>query len=115
MKDALCLPDFDTLCALAAADPAAFEVRRQEVIDAAIGRASPERQQRLRGLQWRIEQVRSRASSPLSACISLSDMMWEAVAGEEGLLDALRNGPPPNSRDTPSAAVICPLRRPLSS
>jgi len=103
------LLDFDSLSALAADDPEAFELRRREVIDAAIARANPRRQVRLRGLQWRIEQVRRRAGTPLAACISLTDMMWESVLGEEGLLDVLHHGGPQSTSEERAAASVVAL------
>lgn len=81
--------DFDQWRLLARSDPEAFESRRREVIDAAIARAPAKRQPRLRGLQWRIDLMRRRASTPLAACITLSDMMWQAFAGSNGLLERL--------------------------
>lgn len=82
--------DFEQWSQLARRDPEAFEDRRRELIDAVIARAPQDRQQRLRGLQWRVDQVRSRSSNPLAACISLTDMMWEAFAGDNGLIETLR-------------------------
>lgn len=81
--------DFDQWRLLAHSDPEAFESRRRELIDKVIARAPENRQQRLRGLQWRVDLVRRRASSPLAACITLSDMMWQAFAGSNGLLERL--------------------------
>ncbi len=77
--------NFDEMRALAVRDPEAFEARRKAVIEEAIARAPERRRERLRGLQWRIEQVRSLAANPMDACISLSGMMWDAVTGEQGL------------------------------
>lgn len=107
---ALQLPDFDRLRVLAARDPAAFEAKRREVIEAAIARAPGDRQQRLRGLQWRVEQVRRRAANPLAACIALSGMMWEAVSGQGGLLEVLTQAKPPGN--TLHNARVIPLRTP---
>ena len=83
--------DFDEWAALAASDPAAFEARRAEVIDEFIRRAPACRQQRLRRLQWRIDQARRLSPTPLSACMKLSQMMWGRFAGEGGLNDALHS------------------------
>lgn len=77
--------DFEQWRKLAGQDPDRFEMQRLELIEAVIGAASLEHQQRLRGLQWRIDMVRARASNPMAACISLSTMMWESFAGEGGL------------------------------
>jgi hypothetical protein len=105
---ALQLPDFDRLRLLAARDPAAFEAKRREVIEAAIARAPLDRQQRLRGLQWRVEQVRRRAPNPMAACIALSGMMWDAVTGQGGLLETLTEGAAPRR----GSAQVIVLRRP---
>ena len=82
--------DFEAWKRLAAEDPAAFEALRRQCLDEAIARAPRGQQERLRRLQWRIEQARRRAANPLAACITLSNMMWESLAGPDGLLQALR-------------------------
>ena len=81
--------DFEQWSALASEDPAAFERCRREMIEGVIDGASQRCQQRLRGLQWRIDQVRDHSPNPMAACISLSNMMWESFAGEEGLAETL--------------------------
>ena len=81
--------DFDQWRLLARTDPEAFESRRREVLDAAIARAPENRRQRLRGLQWRVDVVLRRSSTPLAACITLSDMMWQSFAGSDGLVERL--------------------------
>ena len=83
------LVDFDQWTDLAKTDPAAFEKKRAEVIEDMIQRMPAHKQQRMRCLQWKIDQVRARASNPLSACIKLSDMMWESLAGPGGLREVL--------------------------
>jgi hypothetical protein len=87
--------DFDEWRMLASRDPDGFEAKRRKVLESVIAQAPENRRQRLRALQWRVDQVRVRSSTPLAACISLSDMMWESFAGENGLLDALRGEPSP--------------------
>lgn len=108
--------DFDEWRMLASSDPEAFEALRREVLQAVIERAPEHRRRRLRGLQWRIDQVRERSASPLAACISLSDMMWEAFAGDSGLVETLRGGyhrstAHPEKREAGSAEVITLTRR----
>lgn len=98
--------DFDQLRHLARKDPAAFEDRRRELIEAMIARAPERRRRRLRGLQWRIDLVRSRSSCPLEACISLSEMMWESFAGTNGLREALKGESIPLERETIAANVL---------
>jgi hypothetical protein len=82
--------DFTHWSELAINDPEAFEAERSEVIEQAINEASPEKRQRLHGLQWRIDQVRLLARTPLSACMEMSQMMWDSVMGEYGLIDILQ-------------------------
>ncbi len=77
--------DFDSMSLIAKDDPQAFERLRQSAIDKFIESAPQERQQRLRCLQWRIDQER-RNCSPLSACLKISKMMWDHLMSAEGLL-----------------------------
>lgn len=81
--------DFDEWRALAAADPGAFELRRTQMLEKTIERASCQRRERLRRLQWRIDQVRRVSSTPISACIKLNGMMMDTLLGEGGLLASL--------------------------
>ncbi len=81
--------DFEEWAELAVADPDAFEVRRSTVIEAFISSVPVERQPRLRGLQWRIDQIRRTARTPLASCIRISRMMWDSVLGEGGLHETL--------------------------
>ena len=69
---------------LAKTDPERFERERKEEIEAVILSARPERHQRLRGLQWRIDMERSRASNPLSACIRINKMMMDFAWSDKG-------------------------------
>lgn len=82
--------DFDEWSQLASSDPEAFEQKRQEAINKIIQNAPEARQKRLRCLQWRIDQTRRLSSTPLSACIKISKLMWDSVLGENGMLDALK-------------------------
>ncbi|MCU0970497.1 MAG: DUF3135 domain-containing protein [Gammaproteobacteria bacterium] len=81
--------DFDRWAALARDDPAAFEAMRRAAIDAFIDSAPPDRQERLRRLQWRIDHERRRAASPLAGCIRISRMMWDSLVGRGGLRERL--------------------------
>lgn len=84
--------DFDAWSSLAHSDPNAFEALRAQFIDEFIRRAPPQRQQRLRCLQWRIDQIRRTSRTPLAACLRLSSMMWDTVVGKYGLLETLNQG-----------------------
>lgn len=82
--------DFDAWMTLAQSDPDAVEEMREDAIEEIIALAHPDMQPRLRALQWRIDMERSRAVTPLSACIRLSNMMWKLVYDERGLVSTIR-------------------------
>lgn len=102
---------FDEWRLLAQRDPERFEQTRRKVIEAVIAQAPERSRRRLEALQWRLDRVRERSSTPLAACISLSDMMWESLAGENGLLELLQSGK--SLPDDPSGerSKVIPLRR----
>lgn len=81
--------EFRQWAEMAKEDPTQFEKLRLEAINDVIQSAPSTHRQRLRCLQWRIDQERRRASNPLSACVRLSQMMWESVSGSGGLLENL--------------------------
>ncbi len=100
--------DFDHWSDLANSDPEAFEARRNQLIEEVIRRAPSHRQQRLRGLQWRLDRVRERSQTPMAACIRISEMMWDALMGEYGLRDTLESLSEPGAvrRTRPRARVF---------
>jgi len=79
--------DFDTWSEMARTDPDTFELMRQAAIENAIQGASESNRQRLRCLQWRIDQERRLANTPMAACLRISRMMWRTVLGPGGLND----------------------------
>lgn len=79
--------DFDTWSEMARNDPQAFERMRLEAIEAVIASAPEANRERLRRLQWRIDQERRLARTPMAACLRISRMMWRAVLGPGGLHD----------------------------
>lgn len=81
--------DFDEWAALAKKDPEAFEVRRQQEIARVIADAGPDRQARLKGLQWQLDANRKLSGNPLSSCVRIFNQMWSSVYGKHGLLEAL--------------------------
>lgn len=83
------LEEFDEWASLADSDPNAFEHMRKTLIESFINEAPVDRRTRLRCLQWRIDQERARAGSPLGACIRLSRMMWDRVFERGGLVENL--------------------------
>ena len=102
--------DFDAWSALARSDPRAFEECRDRVINEAILRAPVHKRQRLRRMQWKLDQIRNTSRTPMIACLRMNRMLWEAVIGDRGLLDCLRY--PNDSRryheatDKPVARII---------
>ncbi len=82
--------NFDYWFALSKKNPEEFEVHRAACIEALILSAPDSQQPRLRGLQWQIDLKRKRAKTPMAACITISNMMWDRVLGEGGLLESLR-------------------------
>ena len=83
--------DFDLWAETAKNNPAEFEKMRLEAIEELISNTPAELQQRMRGLQWQIDQQRTLSKSPLGACIKISRMMWDSVKGPNGLLDKLKS------------------------
>lgn len=81
--------NFDEWMNLAKNDPEAFEAQRQAAINAVIDASEGQRKQRLQGLQWQVDHIVQQSQTPLSACLSLSRMMWDKVQGENGLVDVL--------------------------
>jgi len=70
---------FDEWSELSQKDPEAFEELRQKTIDEFIDGVAVEKQQRLRCLQWKIDRVREQNTTPLAACVAISDMMWDSL------------------------------------
>ena len=83
--------DFDSAMRLAQDNPDAFEQYRREAIDGLIERIPARNQERLRRLQWRIDQERIRSGNAMSACVRLYEMMWDSFAGERGLVGQLHH------------------------
>jgi len=100
------LVDFDSWSDLAQSDPEAFEARRSQLIEQLIQGMPAHKQRRMRCLQWKIDQVRARASSPLSACIKLSEMMWDSLLGPGGLREVLERVGYGNFEPPPKARVL---------
>lgn len=102
---------FDFWAHLAADDPASFEEARRLLLESLIESAPPEHRHRLRGLQWRVDQIRARAPDALGACAKISNMMWDSVLGQDGLVDRLKSFAADDpATATPVAAPVVPLR-----
>ena len=78
MDNSLDLPDFDQLVKLAQEDPEALEALRKQLCESLIQQAPESYQQRLRGLQFKIDMERRRAKTPMAACIKLSSLMQDS-------------------------------------
>ena len=105
--------DFTAWSTMAKVEPEAFELLRDLAVNELIDHAPPELQGRLHRLQWRIDQERKRAKTPMAACLQLSSMMWDSVLGPYGLnnlLGQLTSGSStsPNRLDT--TACILPFK-----
>jgi len=110
--------DFDDWSRLAKDDPSAFEARRLALIEEFLRQFPQPDQQRLRGLQFRIDMVRRRARTPMGACLKISSMMWESLLGSRGLkaaLDTLLAYPihpaPAISTNLATTARVIPFRK----
>ncbi|MDH3527188.1 MAG: DUF3135 domain-containing protein [Gammaproteobacteria bacterium] len=101
--------DFDDWVALAISDPQAFETQRRQVIDRAISAAPADRQQQLRRIQWKLDQIRSTSRTPMVACLRLNRLLWESVTGENGLLACLQRPAAVRQRPAGAAARVIPL------
>lgn len=82
--------DFDEWAKIARDDPDAFENRRKKMIQDVIDSTAPEIKRRMLGLQWQIDNIRTTSANPMASCLKISQMMWDNVLGEEGLLENLR-------------------------
>lgn len=94
--------DFDEWSALARTDPEAFDLKRQEMIDDSIGHGVDQR--RLRGLQCRIDLERTRAHTPLKACLRLSSLMWDSFHELHELTATLGDASTPEETSSRSIA-----------
>jgi hypothetical protein len=102
--------DFDRWARLAKDDPEAYEDMRREMVQEILDNTSPEIKRRMQGLQWQIDQVRSTSANPMASCLKISQMMWDRVLGEDGLLENLQrlNNPDIDKLNRPkeSATII---------
>ncbi len=83
--------DFDSAMRLAQDNPDAFEQYRREAIDGLLAQIPAHNQERLRRLQWRIDQERNLSGNAMSACVRIYEMMWDSFAGDRGLVGQLHH------------------------
>jgi len=81
---------FDDWSRLARENPDAFEAARRAVIEEFLASTPAHSRKRLRGLQWRIDTIRTRSSNPMAACLDIYGMMWDKLAGENGMIETLQ-------------------------
>lgn len=103
--------NFDEWAELAKSDPKLFERRRREAVEKMINGSAPRRQQRLRGLQWRIDVVRKKYKDPRVSAHRIFSMMWESVYGQNGLLDALHLQALPEGVAEPQPATVLQFKQ----
>lgn len=70
--------DFERWVELAHSDPKRFEEMRKAAIEEFLQSVSSERRLRLQRLQWRVDRVRERCTTPMAATIAISGMMWDS-------------------------------------
>ena len=104
--------DFDAWAELARENPQAFELERRLLIERAIMKAPADKHQRLRCLQWKLDQIRNLASTPMSACLQINRLLWENIVSEHGLLHSLQrlqrlqSGERPDDIDPATAEIL---------
>ena len=101
--------DFDAWAELARSNPQAFELERKLLLERAIMRAPADKHQRLRCLQWKLDQIRNLASSPMAACLQINRILWENIVSEHGLLHCLQHlqsGTQPDSSNQTPAKIL---------
>jgi hypothetical protein len=100
---------FDEWATLAKSDPQAFEIQRRRAIDRAILAAPAARQQQLRRIQWKLDQIRIISPTPMLACLRMNRLLWESLAGEYGLLACLQQPAAVRQRSANVSATIIPF------
>jgi len=99
--------DFEYWSILASTDPQKFEKLRRDKISAVIDRATSQRQQRLRGLQWKIDKIREQhKNSSTAACLAISELMWETFEHLAELLQSQAENGLPSPKPVISENII---------
>ena len=100
--------DFSKLLELAQSNPSAFEDHRNRLVEDLINSAPRDKRHRLRCLQWKVDQVRLRAKTPMAACINIYSMMWDSLVGNHGLLECMSSGCMPASHGAAAKVLQFP-------
>ena len=109
--------DFDEWMRLAKNNPDEFEAKRLKQIEIFFNNVPKEKQQRLKGLQWQIDQTRKLSRNPLASCIAISNMMWDSMnrlnEHHYELINLATRQTPRRSKNTTTSATILqmPQRR----
>ena len=110
-----CSFDFEYWSNLAVNDPKAFDKQRRIALNDLIEGTPEPMQQRLRGLQWRIDMEIRRSHNPVDSCLRIHRMMMDAVYAQGGLLEklygAVGNGDGKGDLELQPTAKIIPLKR----
>lgn len=108
-------PDFDALMSLAMNDPEAFEAERRKYIESFLDSVPEDKRPRLQGLQWKVDQVRKLAKTPMASCIAISNMMKESLSKlrfqQIRLLAVSRDPQADYFEPEPAKATILPFDR----
>lgn len=109
------IQDFDEWMDLAKNNPDEFEAKRLRKIEAFLSKVPEEKLQRLRGLQWQIDQTRKLAHTPMASCIAISNMMWESAhrlkEHHYELVDLATSLGEKRHKKIPTSAAIIPMNR----
>ena len=105
--------DFDEWMVLAKNSPDEFEEKRREHIELFFENIPEEKQDRLKGLQWQIDQMRKLSRSPMASCIAISNMMWDSVQHlnecQYELVNTTLGRGSKNNKPKPASATILPM------
>lgn len=100
------LPDFDTMKELAASDPSQLDAILEQQIEQLMAGVSPDRQRRLRGLQFQIDVQRRLAKNNLDSCIRIANMMWDSFCLMGTEMRQLREAVPTPPENNCSGKII---------
>jgi len=107
------LLNFDEWMMLAKNYPDVFEVKRREHIDLFFESIPKNKQHRLKGLQWQIDQTRKLSRSPMASCIAISNMMWDSVQQlnecQYELVNTTLGRRLENDKPKPVSAIVLPM------
>lgn len=81
--------DFKEWADLYQVDPAAFEQRREAVLEGYIASVDPEARLALEQTLFRIRMIRQRSKSPLQSAMESSKLMWESFGKLREQVDKL--------------------------